>query len=153
MKDKIPQNIQNLLMEIGEKSVLFKLFLLTKENSDWEVYHNLNDAGYDIVLLKRNGSEKIRIEVKTRQRLYTISDEKKKRIVHYTITKNEYENSDFIIAYWFEKNYYFIVPTHELTKTSSNGIPIYKFIVREKVNGDIDENSKKYLDNWDVLLR
>lgn len=153
MKDKIPQNIQNLLMEIGEKSVLFKLFLLTKEYSNLEVYYNLNDTGYDIVLLKKNSSEKIRIEVKTRQRLYTISDEKKKRIVHYTITKNEYENSDFIIAYWFEKNYYFIVPTYELTKTSSNGIPIYKFIVREKVNGDIDENSKKYLDNWEVLLK
>lgn len=153
MKDKIPQNIQNLLMEIGEKSVLFKLFLLTKEYSDWEVYYNLNYTGYDIVLLKKNSSEKIRIEVKTRQRLYTTSDEKKKRIVHYTITKNEYENSDFIIAYWFEKNYYFIVPTCILTKTSSKGIPIYKFIVREKVNGDIDENSKKYLNNWEELLR
>lgn len=153
VKDKLPQNIQNLLMEIGEKSVLFRLFLLTKENPNWEVYHNLNDTGYDVALLKKNSSERIRIEVKTRQRLYTTSDEKKKRIVHYTVTKNEYENSDFIIAYWVEKNYYFIVPTCDLSETSSNGIPIYKFIVREKVNGDIDEKSKEYLDNWDLLLK
>lgn len=153
MKEKLPQNIQNLLMEIGEKSVLFKLFLLTKENPDWEVYHNLNDTGYDLILLKKQTSKRVRIEVKTRQRLYTTSDEKKKRIVHYTITKNEYENSDFIIAYWFEKNYYFIVPISGLSETSSNGVPVYKFIVREKVDGDIDENSKQYLDKWGLLLK
>ncbi|AWI06763.1 hypothetical protein [Clostridium drakei] len=153
MKEKLPQNIQNLLMEIGEKSVLFKLFLLTKENPDWEVYYNLNDTGYDLILLKKQTSKRVRIEVKTRQRLYTTSNEKKKRIVHYTITKNEYENSDFIIAYWFEKNYYFIVPISGLSETSSNGVPVYKFIVREKVDGDIDENSKQYLDKWGLLLK
>jgi len=152
MKKKLPQNIQNLLMEIGEKSVLFKLFLLTKDNLDWEVYHNVNDTGYDLVLLKKQSLERIRIEVKTRQRLYTTSDDKKKGLVHFTVTKNEYENSDFIIAYWFEKNRYFIVPTTELNETSSNGIPIYKFIVREKVDGDIDEKSKEYLDNWELIL-
>lgn len=153
MKDKLPQNIQNLLMEIGEKSVLFKLVLLTKENPDWEVYYNLNDSGYDLILIKKNSSKRVRIEVKTRQRLYTTSDENKKRTVHYTITRNEYEDSDFIIAYWFEKNYYFVVPTCELNETSSNGIPIYTFIVREKANGEIDDNSKKYLDKWEILLK
>lgn len=119
----------------------------------WEVYHNLNDTGYDIVLLKKQTFEKVRIEVKTRQRLYTTSNSNNKKSVHYTITKNEFENSDFIIAYWFEKNYYFIVPTSELRETSSNSIPVYKFIVREMADGSIDQKSKYYLENWDLILK
>ena len=93
IKDKLPQNIQHLLMEIGEKMVLFRLFLLLKD-TEWDVYQNLGEAGCDLVILNRIGNRKLKIEVKTRQRLYSTSDDKKLRTVHYTITENEYSNCD-----------------------------------------------------------
>jgi len=62
------------------------------------------------------------------------------------------ENCDFIITYWYEKNYYFIIPKEDLKETSSNGKPLYKFIVREKANGEIDNNSLKYLDRWEQIV-
>lgn len=98
------------------------------------------------------GSQEIKIEVKTRQRLYTTSKEKQKGITHFTVTQNEYENCDFIIAYWYEKNYYFVIPKEDLRKTSSNGKSVYKFIVREKSNGEIDDNSLNYLDKWEQII-
>ena len=73
---KLPQNIQHLLMEIGEKSVLFKLFLLTKD-TEWEVYQNLTEQGCDIVINNMaDGNNRIKIEVKTRQRLHSTSNKK-----------------------------------------------------------------------------
>ncbi|MCT4594210.1 MAG: hypothetical protein N4A57_08085 [Anaeromicrobium sp.] len=149
-KNKLPPNIQHLLMEIGEKSVLFRLFLLTKEFPDCKVFQNLSGAGYDILFL--NGNKEVKVEVKTRQRLYTTSNEKQKRTVQFTVTKNEYDNCDYVIAYWYEKNYYFIVPKKDLRETSSNGKALYKFVVRELANGEIDDNSYKYLDEWEQLI-
>ena len=148
--EKIPQNIQHLLMEIGEKSVLFRLFLLTKEFPECKVYQNLSGVGYDILFLK--GNKEIKIEVKTRQRLYTTSTGSQAKTVQFTVTKNEYDNCNFIVAYWYEKNYYFIVPKADLRETSSNGNSVFKFIVRELGNGKLDENSLKYRDKWEKLL-
>lgn len=45
-KEKLPQNIQHLLMEIGERMVLFRLFLLVKD-TEWNVYQNLGEIGCD----------------------------------------------------------------------------------------------------------
>ena len=47
---KLPQNIQALIGEIGEKQVLLRLYLLVHENS-WEVFQNLGEAGFDVLLL------------------------------------------------------------------------------------------------------
>jgi hypothetical protein len=148
--DRIPQKIHHLLMEIGEKSVLFRLFLLTKQYTDCKVFQNLSGVGYDILFLK--GRKEIKIEVKTRQRLYTTAKGSHSNIVHFTLTKSEYDNCDFVIAYWYEKNYYFIIPKEDLKETSSKGTPIYKFIVRQKTNGELDNNSLKYLDKWDKII-
>jgi hypothetical protein len=151
VKGKLPQNIQHMLMEIGEKSVLLKLYLLTRI-SEWGVFQNVGESGCDIVLIHKINSNKIKVEVKTRQRIYTTSDERKRNTVHFTVTENEYQNCDFVACYWWEENYYFIVPKCELTQTSSNGIPKYKFIVRKRKDGSLDDNSLSYLNKWDYIL-
>lgn len=151
IKEKLPQNIQHLLMEIGEKMVLFRLFLLAK-NTEWDVYQNLGESGCDIILLNKNDNSKLKIEVKTRQRLYSISDDKRINTVHYTITENEYLNCDFVICYWVEENVFFILPKSELKQTSSNGKTIYKFIVRKLKDGSFDSDSSRFLDKWNNII-
>lgn len=144
-KEKLPQNMQNLLMEIGEKSVLFQLFILAKD-TNWDVYYNLGEVGCDLVLIENNSNKKIKIEVKTRQRMYSTS--KDKNIIHFTVTELERNSSDYIICYWFEENAFFIVPVNGLSQTSSNGKAIFKFIVRKCADGNFDSKSQNYLNNW-----
>jgi hypothetical protein len=151
IKEKLPQNIQHLLMEIGEKMVLFRLFLLVK-NTDWNVFYNLGEVGCDLILLNSIDNRKLKIEVKTRQRLYSVSEKKKLNTVHYTVTENEYMSCDFVICYWVEENVFFIVPKVELKKTSSNDKSIYKFIVRKLVDGNFDENSSRFLEKWENII-
>lgn len=131
--------------------VLFRLFLLVK-NTDWDVYQNLGEVGCDLILLNSNDNSKLKIEVKTRQRLYSTSESRKLNTVHYTVTENEYLSCDFVICYWVEENVFFILPKSELKQTSSNGKPIYKFIVRKLADGSFDENSSRFLDKWDNII-
>lgn len=147
--EKLPQNAQHLLMEIGEKSVLFRLFLLVRDKN-WEVYQNLGYSGCDIILVDSTTNNRVKIEVKTRQRLYTTSKRFKNR-VQYTITENEYDNCDFVIAFWFEENHYFIVPKEDLDVTSSNGKILYKFIISKDGQGTLNARGQAYLDRWDLI--
>ena len=57
---KLPQNINNLLMEIGEKSTIFYLYLLTRKKK-WNVYYNLNEVGCDIVLIESGTQRQLNI--------------------------------------------------------------------------------------------
>lgn len=148
IKEKLPQNMQNLLMEIGEKSVLFQLFILVKDTK-WEVFYNLGEVGCDLVLIESSSNRKVKIEVKTRQRLYSTS--KNKNTTHFTVTELEYKSSDYVICYWFEENAFFIVPVEELSRTSSNGKVLYKFRVRKCVDGNFDSKSTVYLNNWNYI--
>lgn len=147
-KEKLPQNMQNLLMEIGEKAVLFHLFILAK-NTSWDVYYNLGEVGCDLVLIDSQTNKKLKLEVKTRQRMYTTS--KDANITHFTITEIERNSSDYVICYWFEENAFFIVPIDKLTATSSNGKPLFKFIVRKCADGSFDSKSQVFLNKWDII--
>ncbi len=151
IKEKLPQNINHLLMEIGEKMVLFRLYLLIKDTS-WEVFQNLGDAGCDVVLLDKENNNKIKVEVKTRQRIYSISDKKRLNYAHFTVSENEYKNCDFVVCYWLENNDFFIVPKAELKETSSNGKLQYKFIVRKLSDGSYDKNSLCFLEQWNLII-
>lgn len=51
---KLPQNIQSLIGEIGEKQVLLRQSLLTLD-TDWQVFRDLGEAGYDVLLLHPRG--------------------------------------------------------------------------------------------------
>lgn len=151
IKEKLPQNIQHLLMEIGERMVLFRLFILVKD-TEWNVYQNLGEAGCDLLLLNSATNKKLKIEVKTRQRLYSTSEGNRLNTLQFTITENEYNSSDFFVCYWLELNAFFIVPKLRLKATSSNGKSLYKFIARRRSDGSFDEGSAAYLDKWDAII-
>ncbi len=144
---KLPQNINNLLMEIGEKSALFNLYLRTR-NTKWRVYYNLSEVGCDIVLINREGQ--INIEVKTRQRLYTTG---KNSGFDFQLTENEFHSVDFLIAYWFEKNVFLIVPKNELKRTTSDGKKIFYIRVNPKKNGSIGGALNRYVNNWNPIVK
>ena len=59
---KLPQNVQALIGEIGEKQVLLRLLLLTLD-TPWEVFHNLGESGYDILLLNPQSKERVRVGI------------------------------------------------------------------------------------------
>lgn len=148
-KNKLPQNINNLIMEIGEKQVLLRLFLLIqKSNKSWNVFYNINDPGYDIVLLNKNNNKKLQIEVKTRQRIYTTS---KNITFSFTLTENEYNNIDFLVAYYLDKNIFFIVPKLNIQKTTSKGKNIYYYKITESSGKTLNNRYNEYLDRWDLI--
>lgn len=150
-KEKLPQNVQHLLMEIGEKMVLYRLFIRT-QNTEWDAFQNLGESGCDLLLLNSITNAKLKIEVKTRQRLYSTSDKSRLNTVQYTVSENEYKNCDFVICYWLEENAFFIVPKKELSPTSSNDKILYKYIVRKRADGTFDDKSVQYYEKWDSLL-
>lgn len=153
---KTPQNISALLSEIGEKMVLFKLYQLTHENDDIEIFKNYSESGYDIGIRDSITGEKVKIEVKTRQRLITTSSENNKNNCQFTLTKNEKESADFLIGYWLDFNIFFIVPTSQLTSVKSNKKDIYKYVVNKYKNPKnieqiYSKNSKDFYENWNSI--
>lgn len=85
-KGILPQNIQTLIGEIGERQVMLRPCLLV-HGTPWEAFHNLGEAGYDILLLNQTSGQRVRIEVKARQRMYTTG--KARRTVLYFLTDGE----------------------------------------------------------------
>lgn len=152
-KEKLPQNILTILQDIGENSVLFHLYLLTK-GTDWTVYKNLGDKGCDLILQRetpsRKDNNKIRIEVKTRQKYYTTSKKKNAdRQAQFFLSKNEYDSCDFLVAFWFDKNAYFIVPKTELKPAGTKNR--YRFIVRQNKDGQFSGTPGTYQDKWKLI--
>lgn len=142
--DKIPQRMQDVLKLIGENAVLFYLFVLTSKYPDWNVYQNLTDKGCDLVLINNINNKKIKIEVKTRQRLYSTSKDNK-GTSHFTLTENEYKHCDFLVGYWFELNQYYIVPKDALNETKNKDGKVYKYVAYKNAKED------KYLNNWAII--
>lgn len=158
---KVPQNIVDLIGEIGEKMSLFKLFELTHLQNNLEIFKNYSERGYDIGIRnlkpKQDKKEKVKIEVKTRQHLITTTSDKSKNSCHFTLTENEKKSADFLIGYWIEFNCFFIVPTKDLTPIKSNKKVVYKHVVsrlkKPKNNIEIySEASMPYLENWNSIL-
>ncbi len=136
-------------MDIGEKAVLFRLYLLLMDKP-WNVFYNLYEPGCDIILMHEKSNKVLKIEVKTRQRLYTTG---KNKNFKFQLTENEYQNINFLIAYWFEKNLYFIVPKEELKRTTSHGTPLYYIPIYEKADGTINEAINIFNDRWDLIKK
>jgi hypothetical protein len=143
--EKLPQRMSDVLKTIGENAVLFRLYVLLVEYPEWDVYQNLSDKGCDLVLINSSNNNKIKIEVKTRQKLHTTSKNSKTN-VHFTLSKNEYEACDFLIGYWFELNRYYIVPKNELSETKSNQDLLFKYVTSKNTINN------PYLDNWNLIL-
>lgn len=148
---KTTQNIKDLLKDIGESSSLFYLYRYFN-NRGWSIYKNYDEKGYDILLLNEKNNRKIKIEVKTRQRIIS-SGKNKNKVTHFTLTEVEYRSADFVIAYWFEYNYFFIVPIHDLKETRSNENRLYKFIVSLNKSHQPNPEAMKYKDNWELIIK
>jgi Holliday junction resolvase len=99
-----------------------------EELSGWKVFRNYASEGCDLVVMGPRAQ--INLEVKTRQSLLV---SRQPNQVQFTITKKEKESSHFVLAYWFNRSTFFIVPTEELQETSSRGITLYKFTARYSV--------------------
>ncbi len=143
---QLPQNLKTALQEIGELSALLFLHMTRdQEGLDrWKVFRNYTDEGCDLVLM--GPSCQINLEVKTRQSLLV---SRQPNMVQFTITKKEKESSQFVLAYWFNKSTFFIVPTEDLRETSSNGKTLFKFTARySEVDTDFTNACKCYADDW-----
>ena len=153
-KERLPQNMTVVLQEIGENSVLFYLYLLTLDN-EWTIFKNLKDKGCDLILQKFNDvkdkQNKLRIEVKTRQKLYSTSKKKNfERETQFNLSESEYDSCDFLVGYWFDKNAFFIVPKQELKPVGKTDRK-YRFTAKQNKNDEFPESIIKYLNNWDLI--
>lgn len=155
--EKISQNIQTLIGDIGEKMSLFNLYKLINKNKDLEIYKNYSESGYDIGIINHKSRKKVRIEVKTRQRLMTTT-KKNENSCHFTLTEIEKNSSDFLIAYWLDFNDFFIVPigSSDIKKIKSNEKYLFKFVVSRlkevSEKNRYSQHAMKYLNEWEVLL-
>jgi hypothetical protein len=148
MQRELSQNLKTVLQEVGEGAALLRLSIELYDKPRWRVYRNYAENGCDIVIV--GPKRKIKVEVKSRQKLIA---SRKRRSVHFRLTENEKKAADFVVGYWFERAAFFVVPTTKLTKARSSGKSAYRFIAyySDKL-GDFTEPSKKYLENWQLIL-
>jgi hypothetical protein len=147
-KTKLSQNIHSLIGEIGEKQVLLRLSFLVHQ-TDWRVFHNLGEAGYDILLMNVKTNERIRIEVKTRQKLQTTG--KIKNRIQFFMSDGEYHSCDFLVAYHLDSNGFFIVPKSDLKSTKGSERVRWRFSLALMQNGEYSQRFEKYLNTWHTL--
>lgn len=145
---QLPQNLKELLKDIGENSVLFQIYTRIHATK-WKAFKNLDDSGCDIVLVNLETNKTVKIEVKTRQTLYTTAKSKNTEGQRqFEVTRNEFENLDLLVCLWFDYNAYFIIPKKDLDG-SKNAIRIR--IRRDRKDGYGD--SDRYHNNWEPLMR
>ncbi len=145
---QLSQNIKALLQEIGESSVLLQLSMRLHQNKRWKVYRNYTEQGCDIVVV---GNERIiKVEVKTRQGVITKNTQRPD--MHFTVTEGEKNSSDFVVAYWFDRAAYFILPTSKLKPYKAGTKIVYKFIPRILRSGDYSDDARDYLEAWRLIL-
>lgn len=156
-RNKVPQNIQSLIGEIGERLALFKLYELTHEKPYLKIFKNYSESGYDIGVLNTKNGKEIKIEVKTRQHLITTTAEKSKNSCHFTLTANEEKHTDYVVCIWLEYNDFFIIPKKDLNRNKSGSKYVYKHIVSrlKKPKDEINlysQDSMPYLGNWKAII-
>ena len=143
---ELPQNLKTVLQEIGELAALLLLHMTIESEGlkGWKVFRSYADEGCDLVLV--GPGSQMNLEVKTRQ---SLSVSRRPNLVQFTITSKEKEASRFVLAYWFNRSTFFVVPTEDLLKTSSNGRPVYKFTARySEKNKDFTDSCRCYADDW-----
>ena len=99
------------------------------------------------MLLNLKTNKILKIEVKTRQTLYTTATSKNtenKR--QFQVSDNEYKEMDLLICYWFDYNSYFIIPKSELEQNKTTK----RLNIKKNKDGNFGTN-EKYLNNWENL--
>lgn len=151
---ELSQNYKALLQEVGEGAVVISLAVRMESKPGWTLFKNFTEHGCDLVLQRRDSNHEtnqVKIEVKTRQNLLT------KRVnrgaLHFTVTEKERGSSDFLVAYWFDRHTFFIVPCRELKPVKVNDDTAYKFIAYwSEKQACFTEDSEKWRDRWDLIL-
>jgi hypothetical protein len=70
------------------------------------------------------------------------------------LSEVERHSSDFLVAFWLEYNWFFIVPTSKLKKYTTNGKNMYRFIVRyNKKSKAIDKEASKFSGKWEEIVK
>jgi hypothetical protein len=147
---ELPQNVKVALQEIGELSALLYLHLTLQREGvkNWKVFRNYADEGCDIVLM--GPRRQINLEVKSRQTLLVSRNPNQ---AQFTITKKEQESSQFVLAYWFNRATFFVVPTTDLARTTSNGTILYKFVARYSIAEEtFTQSCRHYAHDWARIL-
>jgi hypothetical protein len=125
------------------------MLIKSEDIPGWKVFRNYADEGCDLVIM--GPKSQINLEVKTRQTLMVSANPNH---VQFSITKKEKESSKFVLAYWFNKSTFFVVPTEDLTKTSSNGTELYKFTsTYSEKDTDFTDGSRPYANDWERILK
>lgn len=145
----LPQNVKNVLMEIGQNTVVFRLYLIIKQ-TNWDVFKSIGEPGCDIVLINRKDNRIIKIEVKTRQKLSTAAKNKNTNSLRFSLTKNEYENCNFAVCFWFEQNSMFIIPRKSFIRSGTREDSRYTYKVQKDESGNWIQG-KEYLDAWNLI--
>ena len=114
-----------------------------KSNRRWRVIRNISETGYDILLVRCDGTE-VRIEVKTRQRAVTTS--KHEKAVHFTLTRNEAEHCDVVVGLVWEHGIYMIIKREQLRPTRRGNV--FRKIIRVDENGRIGGKDWSLREAW-----
>lgn len=151
---ELSQNYKALLQEVGEGAVVISLAVRMSSKPGWTLFKNFAEHGCDLVLQRRDSNHEtnqVRIEVKTRQNILT--KRVHKGALHFTVTPKERESSHFVVAYWFDRHAFFIVPCDELKPVKVNDDVTYKFIAywSEKQRRFTDD-SERWRERWDLIL-
>ena len=147
MARQIPQNVKRLVEKIGENQVLLRLAILTHKNPKWEVFSNICNEGYDILLMSHDNNIKIRIEVKARQQIFTTG--KENRSVQFNMTNKEYESSDFLIGYFIDLDKFYIIPKTVLKPV--NNKKTWRYNLTRRADGTPHPIHGKYENKWNLL--
>lgn len=103
------------------------------------------------MLINEQSNDRIRLEVKTRQRLHTTG--KRRNQIQFTVTESEYLNCDFVIGFWLEHNKFFVIPRNALSPTTSRGKRLYKFVARVKKDGEVGGKASEFINQWDLITK
>lgn len=152
---ELSQNLKAVLQDVGEGAVLIHLAILLREIPGWTIYKNFAEAGCDIVIQhtgkRGTESKSLFVEVKTRQGILT--KRRHRNAMQFSVTENERNACDFVVAYWFERNAFFIVPRNALTQTSAGGKVLYKFIAYwSEKQGRFTDASAAFHGRWDLIV-
>lgn len=147
MRDKLPQSIQALVGDIGEQQVLLRFALLAHQCKGWQVFKNVGESGFDILLVNNKNKRRFAIEVKTRQKLFSTSG--RSGSAQFFLTRNEYTSADFLVAHYIDKNWFFVVPKKDLKAVS--GGKKWRFVLSLNKKGQPQEEALKYFNSWEII--
>lgn len=147
-EDKLLQNIQSLTAEIGEKQVLLRFFLLV-QNTPWQVFQNLGEASYSLLLLNTSTGDSIRVKVKTRQGMYVVG--RPRRRIKFSLTEDEYQSCDFLVAYFMDDNAFYVVPKADLQELPPGSLARWRFTLELDRRREPIPECARYRDAWDSI--